>query len=228
MIQLTRSGVVISNLAQYLEGIRVEFEQRHCVLLPGLLEAGLLKFVQREIESANFKQRTHGNIGVEFVMESNKALSLLYFLANNSRLLQVIQQVTGSAKIGSFAGRVYRVVPGCGHYDRWHDDLTGDRMVALSVNLSTEIYSGGVLQIRERRSKRIEQEIANVGFGDGVVFKLDKSLEHRITDIEGEIPKTAFAGWFQSRPDFVTLLAEHSTLAAGSRTTPGVGRNHAE
>jgi hypothetical protein len=122
---------------------------------------------------------------------------------------------------------VYRVAPGYGHYDSWHDDIVGDRMVAMSVNLSTEIYSGGLLQIREKQSKRIVQEVANVGFGDGVVFRLDDSLQHRITDIKGEVPKTAFAGWFQSRPDFLTLLAENSTLAANSRTGLREGRNHA-
>ena len=76
----------------------------------------------------------------------------------------------------------------------------------MSINLSSEIYSGGVLQIRDCPSQRIVHEVANVGFGDGVVFRLNDSLEHRITDVEGSVPKTAFAGWFRSQPNVFSLL----------------------
>jgi hypothetical protein len=97
------------------------------------------------------------------------------------------------------------MVSGSGHYD-WHDDVSEDRMVALSINLSKEIYSGGILQIREWESQRIIQEAANVGFGDGILFRLADSLEHRVTDVEGRVPKTAFAGWFRSQPDFLSMV----------------------
>jgi hypothetical protein len=76
----------------------------------------------------------------------------------------------------------------------------------LSINLSKEIYSGGILQIREWESQRIIQEAANVGFGDGILFRLADSLEHRVTDVEGRVPKTAFAGWFRSQPDFLSMV----------------------
>ena len=38
-----------------------------------------------------------------------------------------------------------------------------------------------------------------------LVFGLAGELEHRVTDVEGLVLKTAFAGWFRSQPDFLSL-----------------------
>ena len=97
-------------------------------------------------------------------------------------------------------GRVYRMIPGSGHYDSWHSDMIGHRMIGMSINLSPEPYSGGVFQLRERDSEQILYEVANTGLGDAILFRLADHLQHRITDVDGTIPKTAFAGWFQSEP----------------------------
>jgi len=97
-------------------------------------------------------------------------------------------------------------MPGNDHYDLWHNDMVEDHMLAMSINLSSEIYSGGILQIRDKYSQRIVHEVANLGFGDAIVFRLAGSLEHRITNVEGTVPKTAFAGWFRSQTNFFSLL----------------------
>ena len=57
------------------------------------------------------------------------------------------------------------------HSDSWHDDDGDGRMVALSLNLSTNGYRGGVLQIRDKQSGEILHEVANTGFGDAIVFR---------------------------------------------------------
>ena len=139
-------------------------------------------------------------------MRPNFTNSLLHFLINNQSLFDVMQKITGCAPIGCFEGRVYRVVPNSGHHDAWHSDMVDHRLVALSINLSEEVYSGGVLQIRGRNSKRILCEVANTGLGDAIIFRLAGHLEHRITEVEGTVAKTAFAGWFKSQPSFLSLL----------------------
>ena len=50
----------------------------------------------------------------------------------------------------------------------------------MSVNFSTGVYAGGVLRIRDRESGKIVSEVANVGIGDAVIFRLSDRLEHRI------------------------------------------------
>jgi predicted 2-oxoglutarate/Fe(II)-dependent dioxygenase YbiX len=64
------------------------------------------------------------------------------------------------------------------------------------VNLATSNYDGGMLEIRDRKTRRSIAQIPNTGTGDAVLFKLDPSLEHRVTRVTGGV-KTAFAGWFR-------------------------------
>lgn len=206
MVQLTRTGIAVSALAGGVEHLRRQFDRLHCILLPSLLEPGLLHVIQRHIDAAIFNPKTHEGIGTEICMTENQAAYTLRFLANDPQLFQLIRQITACGPIGCFAGRVYRMVPGSQHYDSWHDDMIEHRMIGMSINLSPEVYSGGVFQIRDRDSRQIIHEAANIGYGDGIIFRLSSQLQHRITEVACSVPKTAFAGWFQSEPDFHALL----------------------
>jgi hypothetical protein len=206
MIQLTRTETVFSGPALDLESLRSRFDREHCIQLPSLLEPGLLQFVQRKLGQVRFNRTIHEGVGVELLMADDLVLNLLFFLINNPKFLQIIKTITSCCKIRGFTGRVYRMMPGNDHYDLWHHDMVEDRLVAMSINLSSEIYSGGILQIRDKYSQRIVHEVANIGCGDAIVFRLARSLEHRITNVEGAVPKTAFAGWFRSETDFLSLL----------------------
>lgn len=206
MVKLTRSGLTVSLQARDLERLRAQFDRTHCIQLPGLLDADVFDFVQRQIQSTRFADRTHGSIGVELCMPHNPALDLLYFLGNDARFFRLVQQLTGCDRIGSFIGRVYRMVPGSGHYDSWHSDCIAHRMVGMSVNLSPRIYAGGCFQLREHASQQLVVEAPNVGPGDAILFRIASHVEHRVTAMEGTIEKTAFAGWFVSEPDFMSLL----------------------
>ena len=52
--------------------------------------------------------------------------------------------------------------------------------------------------MRKQGSKRLLVQIANTGLGDAMLFRISGNLEHRVTEVTGDQPKTAFAGWFQS------------------------------
>jgi len=211
-IQIGKSGVVYSPLAQDLDTLRAQFGRQHYLKIPELLGPELLVFVQLRIEQGEFYERVHECIesNKELCMTSNTALAALQFLMNDKKLFQLIQDVTQCDQIGCFQGRVYRVNPGRGHHDSWHDDIGEHRLVGMSVNLSREVYSGGMLQIRDHASGEIVCEVPNAGIGDAVIFRLSPRLQHRITDLEGPAPKTAFAGWFRAQPDFLSLLRKRS------------------
>lgn len=213
MVQLTRAGLVVSASARDLERLHGQFDRLHCILLSSLLEPGLLRMIQRQLDTATFNPKTHKEISLELCMAENSASHLLHFLANDPQLFELIQQLTGCGRIGCFTGRVYRMVPGAHHYDSWHDDMIEHRMIGMSINLSAQVYSGGTFQMRNRRSGNIIHEAANIGFGDGIIFRLSPQLQHRITDVEGAAPKTAFAGWFQSQPDFYADLRNQTVPA---------------
>ena len=144
-------------------------------------------------------------------MKSGEASKLLFFLFNDEKLFEFVQQVTGCEQIGCFSGRVYRVIPGRSHYHVWHTDADKHRMVAGSINLSTEIYCGGALQIRKPQSEQVLHEVSNTGFGDAIFFRISPFLAHRLTDIKGTVAKTACAGWFQSKPNWTSFLKKPVT-----------------
>lgn len=206
MLQITMNGLGPMPLQESLRELRDRFNEANHIVIAGFLELELLRYIQRNISDDDFYTRTHGEIAYELCLQKYRAHTLLYFLLNNPSLFRFIQEVTGCGKIGCFEGRGYRIVPGQGHYDKWHNDMVGNRLVAISINLSTEKFEGGELQIRDKQSMRVLNEVANTGFGDAVIFRLSNDLQHRIADIEGRAPKTAFAGWFKSDPDFLSIM----------------------
>lgn len=208
-LQISQSRTVFCGGPGYLERRRLEFERQHCVLLPQLLEPALLQFLQRELANAEFYETVHRDTtppAVDLCMKHNRAAALLCLLMNDPVLFDLVERITGCERIGYFEGSVYRMVPGGRQYDSWHDDVVDGRMVAMSVNLSPDVFQGGALQIRERESRRIVHEVANTGFGDGILFRLDSNLQHCVRNLEGAVARTAYAGWFKSQPRFISIL----------------------
>ena len=210
MIQVTRRGTELSSSTEVLGALRDQFERRHYFLLPGLLETELLDLIQRQIDRGEFRERVHERIdsNKELCLTESAAFGALLFLMNDEKLFQLIQDITQCARIDCFEGRVYRVNPGDGHHDSWHNDIGEGRVVGMSLNLSREVFSGGVLQIRNRESEALISEAANTGSGDAVVFRLSRDLQHRSTEVEGSASKTAFAGWFRAQPNVSSSLKE--------------------
>lgn len=211
MVQIRNSGLILSISAKEIEHLRTQFERQTCILLPTILAPDLLQVIQQKIAEAEFFEKAHGHsvrLSVELCMKNNAASAALHLLANNPKFFHFVQQVTGCDQIGCFMGRVYRLIPESYHYDSWHDDVKDNRILAMSINLSTDKYDGGILQIRDRRSNQITYEIANIGFGDCIIFTLAPHLQHRVTSVTGTVAKTAFAGWFKSVPSYQAILME--------------------
>jgi len=206
-IRITRTGARSTLSEDDIRSLRIGFDASHCIRLPGLLVPDLLAVLLERIERARFEERIHEGIGSnrELWMTDATLAGIFHVLSNARLLYELVEAVSGCGPVGSFSGRLYRVVPGCGHHDAWHDDMVDGRLVAMSLNLSPEPFQGGVLQIRERATRRIIHQVANTGSGDAIVFRLSHGLQHRITEIQGRAPKTAFAGWFRAAPAFTKL-----------------------
>jgi len=196
-----------------IERARAEFEQQDWVRLPAVLDGELWNMIQEQLAASNLEGKT-ASIYPAF----NVSDSTLVLLLNNPRLFKIIEQITGCGQIGCLRGRIYRIVPGANPHDEinnyreiltgWHTDLNGTRRVALSINLNTEPYRGGVFRLRETKTGRMLCELINSGFGNAILFRIDERLEHHVSEVEGTVTKTAFSGWFESEPDYRTLLAE--------------------
>jgi 2OG-Fe(II) oxygenase superfamily len=191
-----------------------EFRERNCAVLRGFLQPRLLDELLPRVERTGFRPRGHGSIGTEDSMEAGGPLASLLLAANDPRLFEFVMKVTDCGAIGCFDGRVYRLDPTRGHGDSWHSDVGDNRLVAMSVNLTTERYEGGQLQIRHAQSGEVTAEVGGTALGDAVIFRIAERLRHRVSPVGGDVPRIAFAGWFKSAPSF------RSVLAGGPWTAP--------
>ena len=192
--------------AEQLPALRTAFDRQGCVRLPDCLDIGVLEEVAAGLATAAFPRRDHGRIGTEGCMEANALLARLLFAANDPGLFAQVRAISGCGEIGCFDGRVYRLDPTRADHDSWHTDLGDHRLVAMSINLGSEPYAGGALQIRDTETGAILHQEADLGPGDAVLFRLGRRFQHRVTQVEGAVPRTAFAGWFKSRPSFLSVL----------------------
>jgi len=198
VIQLTTAGSLISTANDDVARLRARFAHAQCMLLPRLIEPGLLRTIQRRIDESAFVPFVSDGIGDDLNLADPLTINLLFLLTNDPPFLQIMREVTGCIEIDSYQGRVYRMYPDLRHTDSWHDDMSENRMVGMSLNLSTTAFEGAAFQLRDRTSNQILYEVANTGSGDAIIFRLAGHLQHRNTELTGSVQKTAFAGWFRS------------------------------
>jgi len=228
VFRLTRAGATAVPDAAEIARLRGVFEREHCVLLPGLFDPDLVRRILPRVERGPFETFLHEEhdgdvtfrIKTELCLQDPATVSLLNLVPNDPRFFEVVEAITGCGHIGCFHGRVYRMLPGGDHHDSWHDDVFEHRLVSMSVNLSPERFQGGALRIREGRTGRVLHEVANTGLGDAILFRIAPGLEHRVADVEGTVPKTAYAGWFESEPDFSAWVRQRARTQTPSGSGP--------
>jgi hypothetical protein len=195
MIQLQKSKVIAD--PEDVERWKIEFQKNHCVVLPKLLEPTMLDRLLERLGRGRWCDNVNEGVGREVVLDDAPARGLLHFGVNTPVFLNTVQEITGCGPLTRFEGRVYRFVPNSGHHAVWHGD-TENGLIGMSLNLSERGFEGGLFELREQQTERILAKIANTGWGDALLFRISKQLQHRVTEVTGEEPKTAFAGWFLS------------------------------
>jgi hypothetical protein len=175
--------------------------------LPRFLSPRLLGIIREQIANRRFRRVLHRGFGSDQFLPRHHATASLVFLMNDPRVFTEIRRITGCGPLRSVAASLRRVVAGKGKSLSWHDDSIEDRRAAITINLSPCPYRGGLLQIRRKRDGQIVKEIANVGRGDAVLFRVSTALEHRNTEVIGPHHKTAFSGWFRGGRGFERSLA---------------------
>ena len=209
IIQNTIKHVVFSGSAEDLEYLRSEFNRQHYVCLPQFFDSSLLKLILHQINAARFVETIDEGIANESTLSDDITWGMLNNLMNRTAMFRIIEKITDCDRIGNFLGRVHRSSPGV-HHNSWHDDLVFNRMAAISINLTTKPYCGGVFQIQDRQSGQVFCQVANTGLGDGILFRIASNLQHRVTSVGGTISRTTFTGFFSSKPNYLKLLKNAS------------------
>lgn len=205
MIQLTARGPrIVKDDALAVQ--QQEFARRHCVLFKDFVEESILNRIHRMLETSRYYDHHYyvgqGHEGEVFaneltMVDDEPLVSAFILLLNQSRLFEAIAEFTGSeSEIRAYTGRCYQHRPNSGHITQWHNDLRPGRLYGISVNLSPRPVQGGVFQIRSEKTGEITGTIPPSRFGDAHLFRVHRTLEHRITKVRGSEPRCAFTGWF--------------------------------
>lgn len=215
MVQITRRGAAVHAAAGQIEELKGRFSERHCILLPQLLDSEILNHLLAQISASNFEERDDSGIARESWLPGSPVVAALGFLLNAPEFVRFLEEVTGCRPVTFIGGRVYRFNPGGAHGDGWHNDIMPPqkRLLAISINLSPEPFEGGELVIRRRESKEVVSEIANTGLGNAVIFRVDERLEHRVSPLRGTRARTAFAGWFFDDVEFHKMMREQKAAS---------------
>ena len=218
VFQLARNGPLLYGS---LDSLRNSFATQHYVVLSNVFEEPLLEKIQRNIERAQWRSSKYvEGLGTEFTLDDPPTLNVVHFLLNHPRVLDVIRFITDCEQISEFSGRIYRMAAGAGHGLSWHSDLDEARQVGFSMNLSTGVFRGGAFELRDCLTKNLSAQVNNTGFGDVLLFRISKDLQHRVTPIMEGVPKTACAGWFLATGEnFMKRLLDQSRKTPNS-TSP--------
>ncbi|MEW6320224.1 MAG: 2OG-Fe(II) oxygenase [Acidobacteriota bacterium] len=204
-LQLSRRGFDIVGGAGTLDRLARQFASRHAVHLPGFLAPDVRALVERWLATAEWDVQIHDQLdppSVHLTVRDPALLSFFTLAMNDRRLVEAVRHIAAIERVGAWEGNFYRMDADCGHHDTWHDDADGNRLVAITINVSPSPFQGGELSMRVKQGRRPLWTFANVGPGDALLFRLDRRLEHWIHDVRGPAPKMAVAGWFQREPDF--------------------------
>jgi hypothetical protein len=205
MLQITPKELIVPDDVA-IRSLQQEFLKDQCIVLRGFLEEHLMQRIIKNLNKATFFENQHTGIKNEIfatdqtVNGADLVLHQINILMNNPLLFRTIEKITGCKKILSFAGRIYRNMPGTGHHLNWHDDtIDASRLIAISINLGAEPFEGGVFEIREKKGKTLLKSVGCGKCGDAHVFNVSDKLEHRVTETTGQVPRIAAAGWFLSQ-----------------------------
>lgn len=187
--------------------LKKSFEKNNYFILRNIFPESIKSKIQETYREEGYEYRSHVDstsgrlIAEEYALKiSEPVCSFLWMQLNNESFIKLIKHITLIDNIISADGRVYQFRGEGLSVINWHDDVTedNDRLLGFSINLSQGLYEGGEFLIRDKQSRKLYGEIHHQGWGDGHFFRISPELQHKVNDVSGDIPRTAYAGWYLS------------------------------
>lgn len=195
MLNIAMTATHLQDNPAELARLDQQFKTAHAITLENVLEPGLLAKLQSMLVSTAFFPRTLPEIGVQEVGDQDRASSILNLVLGRPGLYRWLEQLTGCGPIGGVEGSVMRLSQG--QFLDWHDDMNDPRRaLAVTICLADLPYEGGHFQLRRKKSSELSFNHLHTQSGTAVIFEINPTLEHRVTEIQSVQPRTVYAGWF--------------------------------
>lgn len=197
-----------------IEDYKEEYKNTHCVFLPGFVAQDALNSIVNKLSVTEFETRIEkdehtGEFGKVLLLPPNNPVPFIFhLLMNNKTLFKQLENITGCESIGNFMGRIHRSEGGEQHEIEWHGDNSDTRLLAMTLNLGRERYTGAKFQMRKKGTENIIREFGQTEPGDAFIFQIHTELQHRLSLVE-EGRRTVGVGWFRAKPDYNTFAKQY-------------------
>lgn len=194
---LFRIGITGTELLQPPEAALAGFAGTRTLECREALDPALLALVMRQLDQGDFEPQHVEKIGHREIESGSRAGAGLMLALKRRNLLDWLERVTGCGPLGAVTGVVTQARAGATHQLGWHDDREDiRRKLAVTINLGTAPYEGGLFEIRRKITREPLFEHRHTEPGTALIFQVSPDIQHRIHPITAGGPRRIFAGWF--------------------------------
>src|SRR3990167_6130489 len=179
----TQSMVLTPEEALWSEGADL-FAKQTALVLSHIIDSSTLLKISSLLSQDLFIPRELEYIGTQEVEKEPVVGRMIAFLLGQPQLLRRLEQMTGCGTLRRVAGGIAQLQAGSDHKLRWHDDINDERRrLAITINLSMHHYTGGQFELRKKGCASLLFCHQHHVLGDAILFKVDRTLEHRVTPV---------------------------------------------
>ncbi len=177
---------------------RAAFARSRALVLPDVLEPGLLRSVMAACDRASFASDHVEHLGHREVERPPLAGTALLLALRRPQLFRWLEAISGCAPITGVEGRIVRTRARAGDELAWHDDLNGPvpRRLGITIGLGEAPYTGGLFEMRSHPDGQTLIEFKHDSPGTALVFEVSTRCEHRVHPLLSGGPRRLFTGWF--------------------------------
>ena len=179
------------------EALAGEFAKRRAIACTGAIEPDLLSSLMRLCRDGAFTSDEVAGLGHREVESPQRAGRVISLALKRGALLSWLEAMAGCGSLRNVEGRVVRALANNHDQLLWHDDLDEPRRrLAITINLSAQLYEGGLFELRDKRTHDVLATHLHLEPGTALIFDVARDIEHRVLPVTSGGPRCVYTGWF--------------------------------
>ena len=190
----------IDDTPDMLARARAAFACGDAIALPSAFDPPFLRTILAICRRGPYVPEYIDKIGWRTVEEHDVAGCALRFALQRPTFLRWCEAAAGCETLNLVTGAVAEMAAGTDQGLEWHNDRNdgGFRRLAVAIHLSDVPYEGGLFEMCEKQSGRLLVRKGALPPGSVMLFRIDKRLRHRVTQVISGGPRRVFAGWLSA------------------------------
>ena len=189
---LRQSGIELAEST----AAKAEFAATRTIICHDALDAALVARLDRICDAAEFRSDHVEHLGHRRIEKPAIAGGAIALLLQREPLYRWLEEVTGCATIVRAEGRVVQTYAEPGDQLVWHNDTGSERVLAVTIALSSPDYDGGLFELRAAGGDTPLLTYKHDRPGTALIFEVDRRSEHRVLPLVAGGPRRVFTGWF--------------------------------